>query len=200
MPVMGTGGFVGFVIDDTEKIFVSHGSAYPSAVGSGVLSWLTDNRDALLSPAPGGVPDQVRALRLVDESTEPTEADIERLRRLLDGRPGSEIYQFFIEDAGPDELLEFATYELDTLLLAGIVWDGSDFPADSIRCEWGYLIDLDAATFEVYRGFQRAPHQAGRFADRPRADERCYPVALVASWPLANLPDRAGFVALLDPD
>lgn len=195
---MGTRGFVGFVIDGTEKIFVSHTDSYPSATGSLVLSWLTDNRDAVLRPEPGGVPDQLRALRLLDPSTEPTEADIERIRQLLDGHPRYDCYQEFIEDAGSEELLEFVTYDLETLLRAGIAWDGSEFPADSTFCEWGYLIDVDTATFEVYRGFQHAPHHAGRFADRPPVDHRCYPVALVASWPLADLPTRAGFLAALD--
>jgi hypothetical protein len=101
--------------------------------------------------------------------------------------------------ASIEELLEFATYDLDTLLQAGIIVDGSGYPVDSLVSEWGYLIDLDTATFEVYRGFQNQAHTAGRFAHRPPAHENYYPVALVASWPLADLPDRASFLALPAP-
>jgi len=196
--LMGTRGFVGFVIDNTEKIFISHGDSYPSEVGSAVLSWLTGSRNALLNRAPGGVPDKVRALRLLDDEAERDPADIEWIRGLLRESPEWADSAGFIDDVSEEELLEFVTYDLDTLLEAGITGDGSEFPTDSLFCEWGYLIDLDAATFEVYRGFQRAPHDAGRFAHRPPAREHYYPVALVASWPLANLPDRAQFLATLD--
>jgi hypothetical protein len=196
---MGTGGFVGFVIDNSEKIFISQIDSYPSEAGSAVLSWLTGSRNALLNPVPGGVPDQVRALRLLDDFAEPDPADIERIRDLLRERPEWASSAGFIDDVSEEELLEFVTYDLDTLLEAGIAGDGSEFPTDSLYCEWGYLIDLDGATFEVYRGFQRAAHDAGRFAHRPPAREHYYPVALVASWPLTNLPDRAQFLATLDP-
>ncbi len=84
------------------------------------------------------------------------------------------------------------------MLDAGLTWDGSDFPSDSLFCEWGYLIDLGAATFEVYRGFQRAPHTAGRYAERPRVRDGYHPVALVASWSFADLPDGDTFLASLD--
>lgn len=33
----------------------------------------------------------------------------------------------------------------------------ADFAKDSLFCEWAYLIDLDAGTFEVFKGFNKRP-------------------------------------------
>jgi hypothetical protein len=157
-------------------------------LGFDVLGWLTDNRDALLHPQPGGVLDRIRALRLIPDYTALTPADIERIAAAL--RQNTETEHLVGDDPGDgEEVLEYATYDLDTLPHVGIMEDGSSFPTASLYCEWGYLIDLDTATFEVYRGFQKAPHDAGRFAHRPSANDGFYPVALVASWPLTALPD-----------
>lgn len=55
----------------------------------------------------------------------------------------------------------------------------------------------DAARFEVYVGGQRAPHDRGRFAHLSAARYSSYPMALEASWTLAELPTRREFIAVL---
>jgi hypothetical protein len=135
-------------------------------------------------------------LRVIEgEAEENLGDDLERIRRILIERDSDGDPDYYAQ-ASPEELLEFATYDLDTMLLSGIVVDGSDFPADSQSCEWGYLIDLDRSMFEVYRGFQYTAPTTGRFAGRESAGG--HPVALVASWHLVQLPDRDGFMALPD--
>jgi hypothetical protein len=75
------------------------------------------------------------------------------------------------------------------MLAAGVIEDASKFPADSLFAEWGYVVDFDAMTFEVYRGFQGERHSEGRFADLPQSrDNGYFPVRLVKSWPLSDLP------------
>lgn len=183
---MGTSGFVGFVVDGVEKFTVIGGDSFPSSVGIGVLSWLTQNRN-------GGFAAQVRALRLVPAAVEPDERDLDRVRDTLRDSP----YEDFA-DASTEEVLEFAAYDVGTLLRGGLALDGTDFPLDSLFCEWGYLIDLDAGMFEVYRGMQTAPPAAGRFVGRPAARAGHFPMTLVASWPLTALPDPETFMALPD--
>ena len=55
-------------------------------------------------------------------------------------------------------------------------------------------------TFEVYEGFQKQPHDRGRFAQRPGEGDY-YPVALRVSYPLSALPTEEQFLAdTTDPD
>jgi hypothetical protein len=73
------------------------------------------------------------------------------------------------------------------------------FATDSLMCEWAYVIDLDTRAFEVFQGFQEAPHQMGRFADwevEDRKKNRYWPVAEVARFNIDNLPDDETFVQI----
>lgn len=46
--------------------------------------------------------------------------------------------------------------------------DHSEFAADSLFCEWAYVVDLDKMNLEVYQGFNKNPVPAGeRFAHLP---------------------------------
>lgn len=71
--------------------------------------------------------------------------------------------------------------------------DEIDFVNDSLFNEGTYVIDLDSHVFEVYDGFQEAPHNDGRFASQE--DNRgYYPVRLVKSYSLDNLPTTEEFL------
>lgn len=184
---MSTRGFVGFVVDGTEKIAYNHYDSYPSNLGCNVLEWLSK---AHL----GGAQRQASALRVVSSDSTPTAEDIERLRgyanQNVSTRRIDEWYVLLHETQGnPAAMLD-----------AGVVEDGHEFPLDSLFAEWGYLVDFDARTFEVYKGFQDAAHDKGRFAGRPGRDERYYPVALAASWPLDALPTKDEFMSTVEPD
>lgn len=95
------------------------------------------------------------------------------------------------------------------------VYVETDFPADSLFCEWAYVIDLDAGVFEVYRGFNQKPLEAdARFYDLQYTDEAVqerverlqrggenyYPVKLLTSWPLDQLPTDEEFLAIESDD
>ncbi len=194
---MGTRGFAGFVVDGVEKIFIRNGDSYPRGLGLDVLSWLSNNVEALLHPRSGGTLDRIRALRLVGDYTALTPADIQRIAAMLRQNPET-AHLVGDDDPGDGEvILEYATYDLNTLLQIGIVEDGSSFPLDSFYCEWGYVIDLDTMMFDAYRGDQQGAHDRGRFAHRPSPRAGFHPVAVVASWPLAALPDPGQFEARL---
>lgn len=81
-------------------------------------------------------------------------------------------------DVTPDEFMN------------GDYWmiDNHDFLADSLFCEWAYIVNLDDSTFEVYKGFNQNPHAMGRYAhlQRERGGDY-YGVALIAAIPLDEL-------------
>jgi hypothetical protein len=79
--------------------------------------------------------------------------------------------------------------------------DQHEFARDSLFCEYAYVLDLDANVLEAYQGFntvQTPP--AGRFAflDDGGKDsyggDKYYPVRLVGSWDLADLPTADEFL------
>lgn len=75
--------------------------------------------------------------------------------------------------------------------------DNTAFAADSLFCEWAYVIDLDKQTFEVYRGFHKSPlKKKDRFFSL-QTDKRegYYPVKLAASFNINELPTESAFIA-----
>jgi hypothetical protein len=79
-----------------------------------------------------------------------------------------------------------------------------NFAADSLFCEWAYVVDFDRQTFEVYVGFNTTPlTDNDRFfflqdeltATKNRDGETYYPVKLAKSYKLNNLPTEEQFVA-----
>ncbi len=206
---MSTRGFISFVIDGEEKTAYNHYDSYPDALGLTVLHFLWAHRHELTCDLHrgefGAVAGQARRLRVVDGQSPPTAEDVERFAQFSwnaerhggdrDLRKGQEWYDLLHETMGkPDLMLE-----------AGVIEDGRDFPRNSLFTEWGYVVDLDEQRFEVYRGFQTAPHERGRFAAREPIERSAvgtyYPVALAASWPLSELPSDENFgAALSEPD
>lgn len=215
---MGTRGFVGFLGGDELKITYNHFDSYPSGVGVEVLRWLrqqvAENARAI-KPA-------VQAMQMVSESVQdpntqrwddchPDDDALARLRAagLVDenvGGPSDRVTWY--------QALRNAQGEPWKNLAAGYMIDNREFPLDSLFCEWGYLVVLDGdGAFEVYRGFQHAEHDEGRWGVsghlRPAGwtpdrglmtGSTYYPVALAASWPLGALPDDDALLALEKED
>jgi hypothetical protein len=173
---MGTRGTWGYIIDEQPKLTYNHFDSYPSGLGEAVLAHARRPIEELRTGA--------RALTMVDESTNATREHIDAAKKadLHDPRvstgQATEYYSLLRNLQGdPDAQLRF-----------GVMIDGAGFPLDSLFCEWAYIIDLDQEVFEVYLGFQTEPHHEGRFAsDEP--DRDYYPVRLVATFPLSDLPE-----------
>jgi hypothetical protein len=192
---MGTRGFIGFVVNGEEKIAYNHFDSYPEGLGVETLKWL---RNANLAE----VVEQARALRVAGDE-KPTPEDVERLQ---------EFTNLGVGESSTDDwycLLRNTQGDPDAILRAGVIEDARGFPFDSLFCEWGYLVDLDRAVFECYKGFQKSPHDEGRWGQRATAvnpwapehllwEQEYKPVRRVAEWSLERLPDDDTFLKALE--
>ncbi|BCP56292.1 hypothetical protein K32_49090 [Kaistia sp. 32K] len=84
--------------------------------------------------------------------------------------------------------------------------DSLTFAADSLFCEFAYVIDLDKGTFEVFRGFNQEPLAEGeRFAflagkaDQQHRGEKYTPIKHWHTFQLDALPTEEEFLAILEP-
>jgi len=70
-----------------------------------------------------------------------------------------------------------------------------EFVADSLFCEWAYVIDLDKKVFEVYAGFNEKPLKPkDRFFHLQKEGEKYFPVKHVKKYKLDELPTSKNFV------
>lgn len=170
---------MGVRINGEDKVAYNHCDSYPDGLGDDIVKMIRTT----LSDSKGldWLKDKADALRVVDEKTVPTAEDIERLRPFTNNTvstPGKvEWYKLLREAQG----------DLRAILSVGIVEDAHQFLEDSLFCEWAYIVNLDEMKFEVYQGFQKNAHSKGRYTAR-KSDCKYYPVALVASFPLTDIP------------
>lgn len=101
-----------------------------------------------------------------------------------------ENYPHLSRDAG-GKILEMVYKKKITGLI-----NNEEFAADSLMCEWAYVIDLDKRTLEVYEGFQKMPvKQTERFAKyNKKADGGYYPCKLKKKFSLDKLPTKEAFL------
>ena len=116
-------------------------------------------------------------------------------------------YPYLSRDCAADilEAIHFGTMQIRTGIgerkevsvnITGLV-NKETFAADSLFCEWAYVIDLDKGVFEVYEGFNKTPlNETDRFFHLQDLKEEYYPIKLLASFDLNNLPSEEDFLAI----
>lgn len=99
-------------------------------------------------------------------------------------------------DTGASILNEIALGNIKTLK------NSLSFAGDSLFCEWAYIIDLDKNTLEVYEGFNKKPLEKNdRFygLENVKSSDDYYPIKLLHSFDLNNLPNEQSFISTLEP-
>lgn len=178
---MGTRHLIAVYQGGTHKI-AQYGQwdGYPSDQGKNILAFLQDASKVHM----------LRDYRLKN-CRFLTQAEIDKInleKNPIESRPQ------LSRNLGSDILTLAAS--VDSLSLV----DNIEFAADSLFCEWAYVIDFDQNVFEVYKGFNTKP-ATGRFADLPTEDGSEYqPVTLIKSYPLDDLPSYEQFIADCDPE
>lgn len=174
---MGTRHLIAVVIDGAFKI-AQYGQwdGYPEGQGRSILAFL---RQANLET----FKTKVRGCHWLNKAE--TEA-------VNDTPNWSKVFPQLSRDAGAEILSLVASSEAGLGLI-----NTSKFGGDSLFCEWGYVIDLDAGKLEVYRGFNHEPTAAdSRFPSGATWLEHTAgyePIRLIKRFELTGLPDDDAF-------
>lgn len=149
---MGNRGAYGFRINDEDKVTYNHWDSHPRWLGRNVLDYVESTPiDRMREVA--------RDIVLVDQASKPSLELVERYRHYAD---------LNVSEQKLDDwycLLRIAQGEMHPYNRdLGHMIDGNGFLADSLLCQWAYIVNLDNEKLEVYRGLNRDPHAAGRYS------------------------------------
>lgn len=181
---MGTRGSFGFQVNGTEYIGYNQFDSYPEGHGVDNLDWLRSVIDNGLEQS---VREAAEAVRLVTDNDKPTPEDVANLEK-------STNLQVSNQDTDDWYCLTRETHgNIGAMIECGYILDASDFPRDSLFCEWGYMVDFDKRQFEVYKGFNQGATE-GRFADRTGSEKDYNPITLVAVYSFDELPSDENFL------
>jgi hypothetical protein len=171
------------IVRDENLLFGQYGQwdGYPEGNGVGVLTFL--KRQMAFQQFRQAVKRIVVASQ--ERLEELARADIDK-----DTHPqffrglGTGILDFIADGTGPVE-----------------VHNQIDFAADSLFCEWAYMVDLVERKLRCFKGFNKSPLTESDFfyflSDKSRGGY--YPIREIASFSFDDLPEPDVFVKTLCP-
>ena len=157
---------------------------YPSGNGLSILYFLR-NCDM----------DEFKAA--IAECTFLTQADIDEMNKCIEQKRNENPGYIWSRDY-PELSRDTSAEILEFICDGGVrkTIDDLKFAADSLFCEWAYVIDLDKGTFEVFEGFNKDPlAEEERFYPMEEFAKGGYhPVKFIKSFDLDNLPTEKEFL------
>ncbi len=176
------------IVRDENLLFGQYGQwdGYPSGNGLEVLKFL--HRQMLEG--------QFRqAFKRVVVASPERLAELERADVTKDTHPqffrelGAGVLDFIADTEGPIE-----------------VHNQIDFAADSLFCEWAYMVDLVERKLRCFEGFNQTPLAEGDFfyflmekSAKSHRTNSYYPIKEIASFSFDALPDEETFLKTLQP-
>ena len=187
------------VFDAGEYRVAQYGQwdGYPEGAGIKILRFLRDEMDEFKFRT------RLSRFNFVDEYDNKI---TKRIDKAFEKGIGSYVFPEFSRDTGCDILPMIQNGTATTRYLGNRI----DFAADSLFCEWAYVVDFNHRTFEVYHGFNKTPlEENDRFYFlNDKADPShmlanggmFYPVKLAATFNLDNLPEDDEFLDVFKVD
>lgn len=177
------------VVKDGDYKVAQYGQwdGYYGGAGIDILSFLREklNREKFLAN--------------LAQTFQPDDGQIETMNATLKaaGKSVAELYPSMSRDTGGD-ILELIQNAIEPIPLSL----DTEFAADSLFCEYAYVVDFDKNTFEVFKGFNNTPLAEGeRFTFlNDKAKGEYQPVCHVKTYQLDALPTDEAFLADLEPD
>lgn len=190
---MGTRNLT-IVFDAGEYRVAQYGQwdGYPECAGIKILHFLRDEMDEFKFRT------RLSRFNFIEESD--NDAIKKRINMAFSDGIGGYCFPEFSRDTGA-EILPMIQNGMTTTRYLG---NNLDFAADSVFCEWAYVVDFNHRTFEVFQGFNKTPlGENERFYFlNDKADpshmlangDMFYPVKLAATFDLDNLPEDDEFL------
>ena len=181
------------VFDAGEYRVAQYGQwdGYPEGAGVKILRFLRDEMDEFKFRI------RLSRFNFIEESD--NDAIKKRIDMAFSDGIGGYCFPEFSRDTGCD-ILPMIQNGMATTRYLG---NNLDFAADSVFCEWAYVVDFYHRTFEVFQGFNKTPLEENeRFyflidkadPDHAPSGARYYPVRLAATFDLDNLPEDDEFL------
>jgi hypothetical protein len=192
---MGTRHLIAVVHEGEYKV-AQYGQwdGYPSGQGAGVLNFLQEKMDRALFEEKlknvSFITQEELTQRWVDAGADPGSSFVTlQVASTMQAR-----YPENSRDTGSDILAIIQDADRPIKIVNSL-----DFAGDSVFCEWGYVVDLDKNTFEVYKGFNEIPlTESDRFYGIPSSNDNHHAIRLLKSFDLNNLPTEEAFIEELD--
>lgn len=192
---MGTRNLTMVINEKGETKVAQYGQwdGYPGGVGSSLLAFLKD--DSLVRK----LKDNLEKCRFLDDEKdkdflESYNSSAPKWSKPDNRSPEQKEWwsEFMSRDLADDVLKNIAYSDQEEILLA----DKSNVAKDSLFCEWAYVVDFSKGVLECYSGFQKQSKD-GRFGSELK--DGYYPVALLKTYLLSDLPDEGTFCLELEP-
>ena len=195
---MGTRGIAGFRVDEQDKIHYIQFDSYPGGVGLDVFKIVHSTSDKELVA-------MARRVTMISGKRKPSQKQIEHclsftgladlgvseqsvndwycLLRRAQGRlewykKNETVEQEIYAKSGSNRVIVKHNTGNEPLKY---MLDGGDFPASSLFCEWGWIINVDAKILECYKGFNENPNASGRYAHlQKKPGDKHYGISFIA--------------------
>lgn len=194
---MGTRNLTAVVIDGEYKV-AQYGQwdGYPSGQGLTILGFLREadiNRLKTQVNQCRSITDEEHKARWIQAGADPN--DESGLVTMDVASKHKELYPESSRDTA-GKILKLI-YNSENGLLLNIE---TNFAADSLFCEWCYVVDLDKGTLEVFEGFnKKSLSEDERFYFLQKDGKDFFPVRHLHTFPLDSLPSDEDFISILCP-